>query len=335
MKKLSLLLVALFLLCGGLQLSVYAADAPAADAVLFEMNFDTATTLEEAGISTTDWGGTTLTSDFSMTIADGKLKIKREGTKSTSAKTFAFEFLSKEELAQVGRLKVEYDISSALGGINSGGTDYSFGIEACKSATVKNSYYAFQMCGKTFEMVFSSMKVDGDWSRAKADYRYEITLLQGVSDGLNQVHHVELIFDFEQRTVDYSIDGVAAKDPAPLPADKSGIALEVYGKAYDLTVDNLKATKLSEAGSSPTEEDTSDSAVTTDNTPNQTEAATKPAATQHPSDATEAPESGTGAAATSAPVAQDGGCQSVGGWAIVAIAVLGGCSALGVSKKKR
>ena len=331
MKKRSLVFVVLFLLCGGLNLSTYAADAPAADeTVLFFADFDTVATPEEAGISTADWGGASLPSQFSMTVADGKLNIKRDGNKSNSAETCVFEFLSKEELEQVGKLKVEYDVSSAMGGFNTGGNDYSVGIEACKSATAANSYYAFQMCGKTFEMVYSSTKADNEWQRPKSDYRYEITLLNGVSAGLNQVHHVELIFDFDKRTVDYSIDGTAALDPAPLPADDSGLALEIYGKGYDLTIDNLKATQLSKGGS-PGGEDTSD--PNTSDSQKQTDTA-KPTPTQKPGDTTAAPGDHTNDQ-TSESANQNGGCKSTGGWAAAAIAVLGGCSVLGAAKKKR
>lgn len=344
MKKRSLLFVILFLLCGSLNLPALAAEAPAAqETVLFSADFDTSATLEEIGISATDWGGAELPSDFSMTVADGKLNVKRGSAVSGTA-TLAFEFLSKEKLVQAGKLKVEYDISSAIGGKNSKGTDYSVGLEACKSATEANSYYSFQMCGKTFGMVFSSAKVNNSWQRAKADYRYAITELNGVFDGLNRIHHVELVFDFDNHTVDYSIDGVAASDKAPLPKDDSGMALEFYGKPYDVSIDNLKATQLCARGEGviPGGEDTTE-ANTTDEAqkPGDTASPTtnpKPTDTKSPT-STKKPTDTTGTSGNSSetdkPAKENEGCRSVGGWSAVAFVILGGCSAFAVCKKKQ
>lgn len=336
MKKCSLLLVVLFLLCGGLNLLVYADDAPAAtETVLFSADFDSVATPEEAGISTTDWGEATLPEGFSMTVVDGKLNIKRDGDKSSKALTFAFEFLSKEELAQVGKLKVEYDVSSAMGGFNSGGNDYSVGLQTCRSATAADSWYSFQMTGKTFELVFSSARTSAGWERVKADYRYEITVL-GTTAGLNQVHHVELIFDFNNRTVDYSIDDKAAKDPAPLPADDSGLAIEIYGKGYDLTIDNLKATQLSVREEAPPEGGDSGEVTNSTDTDAPTPPTTNPPKTDAPT-TTKAPTDESTTPGTTAGIGdtEEKGCSSVIGQGTLAIVMLCGCFAWAGRKKKR
>lgn len=258
MKKCSLLLVVLFLLCGSLNLPVYAEETTASDEkVLFFADFENSETPAESGISTTDWRGRA-PSNFEMKVVDGKLNVKRDKISKNGATTHAFEFLSEEVLASVGILKVEYDVGVIANNPAAKDTamapGYWVGVEACKSSDNDMFYYSFELYGTQGQKIFSDVRCNENttefygFTRSRSATKTDVKLLDTTDGAKNKEVHVELIFDFDKRVVDYSINGTPMNDPVSLPADDSGMALEFFGHDYEVTIDNLKATQLSTRG---------------------------------------------------------------------------------------
>lgn len=206
------------------------------------------------------------------------------------------------------------------GGKNSAGTDWAVGLSFEWNPETTDTYSTVQFAGTAFNLAYASSQVAGKWSRAKADYRYDMET-KGIKTGLSTAdaiisHHITCTVDRVAKTISYTVDGVLMEENVPLEATYGGaLSLLIYGKNVEAYFDNIVVT-----GYNSKPETTAPAPVTTE----------APVETSAPAADTTAPAGET----TEAPVSPDTGDAGVLVAAAVCIIMLTGSALLIVKRRK-
>lgn len=314
MKKLISIFAAVILV-----LSAFAAiPASAAEVVLYSQNFDGVATPADAGFPDVDSRSSGATPFAgTLSIVDGKLKAT---TEAANSKLYWFAFLDGGALSDCESYTVAFDVYSMHGGKNSAGTDWAVGLSFEWNPETTDTYSTVQFAGSAFNLAYASSQVAGKWSRAKADYRYDMET-KGIKTGLSTAdaiisHHITCTVDRVAKTISYTVDGVLMEENVPLEATYGGaLSLLIYGKNVEAYFDNIVVT-----GYNSKPETTAPAPVTTE----------APVETSAPAAETTAPAGET----TEAPVSPDTGDAGVLVAAAVCIIMLTGSALLIVKRRK-
>ena len=234
--------------------------------IVYSQDFESVTTPEQAGFSTTDSrskGETTFKG--TMAVENGKLKVT---TQEDNSSLYWFEFLPASALTDYNQYTISYDVYSVNGGISPTGTDWAVGMTFAWDTATNGTYSCVQFAGSTFNLAFASGCNDGSWIRSKSTYRYDMST-KGITTGLYTtenpiIHTITNTINTDAKTMTYTVDGIVMEENVSFGnMYDSPISLLIYGKNVELYIDNIEVTATTVIEETTEATNTTEASVTT------------------------------------------------------------------------